>query len=132
MSGISLAFAVASKLGVPLVIAKKSDNVQISDDEYSTKVISYVHFRRYDVIVEKQYLGADDHVIIIDDILSNGCSLIGLLGCIDQAGATVEGIGIAMEKSFERGVKLINKQGLRLESLVKIKEITSTGKIVFG
>lgn len=131
-SGIAIAHAVASKLKIPYVFAKKTESANIAGDVYSTKVISYTHFREYDVIVSKSFLNADDHVFIFDDFLANGCAMKGLLSLVKQSGATVEGIGIAIEKSFQPGGNEIRNAGYKIDSLARIKKMDcTTGKIEF-
>ena len=99
---------------------------------YRTKVESFTKKRVYDVFVSKKYLGPDDHVLIIDDFLANGKALEGLIDLAKDAGATVEGIGIAIEKGFQPGGDIIRSKGIRLESLAIVDELDAeTGKIVF-
>ena len=123
-SGIAMALAVARKLNVPFVFAKKTESVNLHGDVYSAKIISYTHFREYDVIVSKKFLNEDDHVLILDDFLANGSALRGLLSICKQAGAKVSGIGIIIEKTWQRGGKELRAQGYEIESLAKIKNIT--------
>lgn len=131
-SGIGLAAVTASVFDVPVVFAKKAKSINLDYDNYCTKVLSYTHGRTYDVIVSKKFLGADDHVLIIDDFLANGCALMGLLDIVEEAKATVEGVGIAIEKSFQMGGKLVRDRGVRVESLAMIESMNAqTGEIVF-
>lgn len=131
-SGIAVAYSVARKLKVPFVFAKKTESVNLEGDVYSTKVVSYTHFREYDVIVSRKFLDSKDHVLVIDDFLANGCALRGLLSICMQAGASVEGIGVTIEKTFQRGGDDVREAGYHLESLAKIKSIDSkSNKIVF-
>lgn len=116
-SGIGIACIVAQYFDVPVVFAKKAQSINIDGDVYSTKIQSFTHQRVYDVIVSKKYLNPEDHILIIDDFLANGCALEGLIDLVQSAGATVEGIGIAIEKGFQQGGKLIRDRGIRLESL---------------
>lgn len=116
-SGIGIACIVAQYFDVPVVFAKKAQSINIDGDVYSTKIQSFTHQRVYDVIVSKKYLNPEDHILIIDDFLANGCALEGLIDLVQSAGATVEGIGIALEKGFQQGGKLIRDRGIRLESL---------------
>ncbi|MDO5426776.1 MAG: xanthine phosphoribosyltransferase [Coriobacteriia bacterium] len=132
-SGIAVAYPVAQKLGVPLVFAKKRDSVNINGEKYSSKVISYTHFREYDETVSKKFLSNKDHILIIDDFLAKGSPLRGLLSICIQAGAKVDGIGIAIEKVYQNGGNELRDEGYRVESLVKILEIDEkTNKIKFG
>ena len=111
---------------------KKSQTVNIDGEVYSTKIESFTHKRVYDVIISKKYLSSKDHVLIIDDFLANGCALNGLLDIAQKAGATVEGVGIAVEKGFQRGGELIRQKGIRVESLAIIESMDAdSGNIVF-
>ena len=129
-SGIGIACVVAQHFGVPVVFAKKSQSINIDGDVYSTKIQSFTHQRVYDVIVSKKYLNPEDHILIIDDFLANGCALEGLIDLVQSAGATVEGIGIAIEKGFQQGGKLIRDRGIRLESLAIVDSMEG-GELVF-
>jgi len=131
-SGIGIACIVAQNFHVPVVFAKKSQSVNIDGDLYTSKVESFTHKRVYDIIVSKKFLSADDHVLIIDDFLANGCAVMGLIDLINEAGATLEGVGIAVEKGFQQGGKLIRDKGIRLESLAVIESMdAATGEIKF-
>ncbi len=130
-SGIGIAAVVAREFGVPVVFAKKSKSINLDNDNYCTKIQSYTHGRIYDVIVSKKFLTKEDHVLIIDDFLANGCALMGLLDLVESAGATVEGIGIAIEKGFQRGGDLIRQKGIQLESLAIVESMSEDGEIVF-
>lgn len=131
-SGIGIARVAAQHFGVPVVFAKKAKSVNIDGDVWATKIESFTHKRVYDVIVSKKYLGPQDHVLIIDDFLANGCALQGLLRLVREAGAAVEGVGIAVEKGFQRGGELIRAQGVRVESLAVVDAMdVDTGEIIF-
>ena len=131
-SGIGIAAVVAMEFGVPVVFAKKSQSINLDYDNYTTKIESFTHKRVYDVIVSKKFLSAEDHILIIDDFLANGCALEGLLNIVEEAGATVEGIGIAIEKGFQVGGEKIRERGIQLESLAIVESMDDkTGKIVF-
>lgn len=132
-SGIGIACVAAQYFdNVPVVFAKKSQTVNIDGEVYSTKIESFTHKRVYDVIISKEYLSSKDHVLIIDDFLANGCALNGLLDIAQKAGATVEGVGIAVEKGFQRGGELIRQKGIRVESLAIIESMDAdSGNIVF-
>lgn len=132
-SGIGIACVAAQYFdNVPVVFAKKSQTVNIDGEVYSTKIESFTHKRVYDVILSKKYLSSRDHVLIIDDFLANGCALNGLLDIAQKAGATVEGVGIAVEKGFQRGGELIRQKGIRVESLAIIESMDAdSGNIVF-
>ena len=131
-SGIGIACIVAACFGVPVVFAKKSKSVNIDGDVYLAEVESFTHKCKNQVIVSKKFLHPEDHVLIIDDFLANGCALQGLISIVQQAGATVEGIGIAIEKGFQQGGRIIRTLGYQLESLAIVDGMdAATGKIVF-
>ena len=131
-SGIGIACVVAMSFDVPVVFAKKSKSVNIDGDMYVTEVESFTHKNKNQVIVSKKFLSADDHVLIIDDFLANGCALQGLISICHDAGATVEGIGIAIEKGFQPGGQVIRNLGYQLESLAIVDGMdASTGTITF-
>lgn len=129
-SGIAIATPVAQLLRVPLVFAKKAQSINLGDDLYATPVKSYTHKRTYDVIVAKYVLNADDRVLIIDDFLANGCALNGLLGLVEKADATVEGIGIAVEKGFQPGGAELRKRGYNLKSLAIVEELNEDNGMI--
>ena len=131
-SGIAIAYAVAQQFNVPLVFAKKSKSINIAGDTYVAEVESFTHKNRNTVLVSKQFLSSEDRVLIVDDFLANGCALQGLISIVDQAGGTVEGIGIAIEKGFQVGGQIIRNLGYHLESLAIVESMDhETGKIVF-
>ena len=116
-SGIGIACIVAECFDVPVVFAKKSQSVNIDGDVYSAEVESFTHKCKNQVLISKKFVGPEDHVLIIDDFLANGCALQGLISIVNQAGGTVEGIGIADEKGFQQGGQIIRNLGYQLESL---------------
>ena len=131
-SGIGIACFVAKEFGVPMVFAKKSNSINIDGDMYMAEVESFTHKNKNQVIVSKRFLNADDHVLIIDDFLANGCALQGLINIVESAGATVEGLGIAIEKGFQIGGRVIRNLGYQLESLAIVDAMDDeTGKITF-
>ena len=131
-SGIGIACIVAQHFGVPVVFAKKAQSINIDGEVYSTKIQSFTHGKVYDVIVSKKYISNEDHILIIDDFLANGCALEGLIDLVQSAGATVEGIGICVEKGFQPGGEAIRKRGIHLESLAIVDAMdASTGTITF-
>ena len=131
-SGIGIAAIAAQYFNVPVVFAKKAQSINLDGEMYSTRIQSFTHKRTYDVIVSKKFLGPDDHVLIIDDFLANGCALNGLIELVDEAGATVEGIGIAVEKGFQPGGAELRERGYRLESLAIVDAMDpETGEVVF-
>lgn len=119
-SGIGIAAIVALEFGVPVVFAKKSKSINIDGDMYTAEVESFTHKCKNQVIVSKKFLGPEDRVLIIDDFLANGCALQGLISIVNESGASVEGIGIAIEKGFQSGGRAIRNLGFRLESLAII------------
>lgn len=132
-SGIGIACVVAQHFdNAPVVFAKKTESINLDGEMYTTKVQSFTHGRVYDVIVSKKYLSPDDHILIIDDFLANGSAVNGLIDIIGQAGATLEGIGIAVEKGFQPGGDELRAKGYRLESLAIVDSMDAkTGEIVF-
>ena len=131
-SGIAISYPVARELGVPLVVAKKSQSVNLDGDLYVAEIESFTHQVTNRVIVSKKYLQPDDHVLIIDDFLANGYALQGLISLVESADATVEGLGIAIEKGFQKGGKRMRNLGYHLESLVIIDAMDAeTGEITF-
>ena len=124
-SGIGIACMVARHFGVPVVFAKKSKSVNIDGDMYVAEVESFTHKCKNQVIVSKKFLSSADHVLIIDDFLANGCALQGLIAITESAGATVEGIGIAIEKGFQIGGTVIRNLGYHLESLAIVDSMDS-------
>ena len=131
-SGIGIACVAAQHFHVPVVFAKKSQSVNIDGDVYSTKIESFTHKRVYDVIVSKKFLHPEDHILIIDDFLANGCALLGLIDIVKESGATLEGAGIVIEKGFQIGGKLLRDRGIHLESLAIVDGMDDkTGEITF-
>lgn len=132
-SGIGIAAIVSRHFGnVPVVFAKKAKSINLEGDVYKTKIESFTHKRVYDVIVSKKYISPGDHVLIIDDFLANGCALQGLISLVEEAQATIEGIGIAIEKGFQQGGTIIRDKGIQLESLAIVEGIDAeTGTIQF-
>ncbi len=131
-SGIGIACIAAQYFGVPVVFAKKAQSINIDGDVYSARIESYTHKKSYEVIVSKRFIGPKDRVLIIDDFLSNGCALIGLIDIAASAGARVEGIGIAVEKGFQSGGAILRNMGIKLESLAIIDKMNpEDGSIEF-
>lgn len=122
-SGIGVACIVAQYFGVPVVFAKKAQSINIDGEVYSARIESFTHNRTYDVIISKKFLRPEDHVLLVDDFLANGCALMGLIQIIKDAGATVEGAGIVIEKGFQDGGRLIREMGVHLESLAIIESM---------
>ena len=131
-SGIGIACIAAQYFKVPVVFAKKSQSINLDGEQYTTRIESFTHKRIYDVIVSKKYLSKEDHVLIIDDFLANGCAVAGLIELVQSAGAYIEGVGIAIEKGFQKGGELLRSKGLRVESLAIVESMNDeTGEIVF-
>ena len=131
-SGIGIACVVAKYFNAPVVFAKKSKSINIEGEMYIAEVESFTHKCKNQVIVSKKFLSEDDHILIIDDFLANGCALQGLISIISEAGGTVEGIGIAIEKGFQVGGQIIRNLGYQLESLAIVDSMNAeTGEIVF-
>ena len=131
-SGIGIACIVAQHFGVPVVFAKKSKSINLEGDMYTAEVESFTHKNKNQVIVSKKFLNENDHVLLIDDFLANGCALQGLIQIVQSSGATVEGIGIAIEKGFQAGGRIIRNLGYQLESLAIVEEMDwKTGSSIF-
>ena len=129
-SGIGIAAIVAREFNVPVVFAKKSKSINLDDNNFSTKIQSFTHSKIYDVIVSKKFLSPEDHILIIDDFLANGCALLGLTDLVESAGATVEGICIAIEKGFQQGGKIIREKGYQLESLAIVESMNAADNTI--
>lgn len=131
-SGIGIACVVAQSFHVPVVFAKKAKSLNIDGEVFTSKVESFTHKRVYDIIVSKKFLTPEDHVLVIDDFLANGCAVMGLIDLINDSGATLEGVGIAVEKGFQTGGKMIREKGIHLESLAIVDGMNDeTGEIFF-
>ncbi len=131
-SGIGIACVAAQHFNVPVVFAKKSKSINLEGEMYVADVESFTHKNTNQVIVSKKFLGPEDHVLIIDDFLANGCALQGLISICNEAGATIEGIGIAIEKGFQPGGQIIRNLGYQLESLAIVDSMDAeTGEITF-
>ena len=131
-SGIAIAYAVANEFGVPMVFAKKSKSINIDGDMYVAEVESFTHKNKNNVIVSKKFLSADDHLLIVDDFLANGCALQGLISIVESAGAIVEGCGIVIEKGFQIGGRVIRNLGYHVESLAIVDGMDAeNGTITF-
>ena len=131
-SGIGIACVVAQHFHVPVVFAKKSKSINLEGEMYVAQVESFTHKCQNNVIVAQKFLNPEDHVLIIDDFLANGCALQGLIQIVQSAGAAVEGIGIAIEKGFQSGGRIIRNLGFQLESLAIVESMDAeTGNVVF-
>lgn len=131
-SGIGIACVAAMYFHVPVVFAKKSSGSNMDKDVYFTQIYSYTHSKMNDVVVSKRFLSKDDHVLIIDDFLANGCALEGLIDIVRQSGGTVEGVGVAVEKGFQGGGDKLRAAGVNLHSLAIIESMDAkTNSVVF-
>ncbi len=131
-SGIAIAYPVAKAFGVPLIFAKKTSSINLDGETYIARVASFTRGKSHQIIVSKKLLSSEDRVLLIDDFLANGSALQGLISIVESAEATVEGIGIAIEKGFQEGGYRIRNLGYRLESLAIIDAMDAkTGKITF-
>ena len=126
-SGIGIACITAQAFDCPVIFAKKTKTKNIAGEVYTSKVESFTHGVVYDIIVAKEFLGPGDRVLIIDDFLANGAALTGLADIVRQAGATLVGAGIAIEKAFQPGGELLRGQGMRVESLARIRSMSPEG-----
>ena len=129
-SGIAIAYAVARCFGVPMVFAKKAKSINIDGDMYTAEVESFTHRNKNQIIVSKKFLSSDDRILIVDDFLANGCALQGLISIVEEAGAEVAGIGIAIEKGFQFGGRSIRNLGYRIESLASVESMDAATKTV--
>ena len=131
-SGIAIAYAVARCFGVPMIFAKKAKSINIDGEMYTAEVESFTHKNRNQILVSKKFLSSEDRLLIVDDFLANGCALQGLISIADAAGATVEGIGIAIEKGFQHGGRIVRNLGYRLESLAIVESMdAATQTVIF-
>lgn len=131
-SGIGIASIAAQYFNCPVIFAKKSESINLDGSLYCSKIESFTHKRTYDVIVSKKYLSPDDKILVIDDFLANGCAVEGLIEIINHAGASLVGVGIAIEKGFQDGGKRLRDKGVRVESLAIVESMNGeTGEIVF-
>ena len=132
-SGIILAGAVARLLKVPMVIARKTRSMNLDGESYVAEFLSFNHKNIKTVVVSKKYLSQEDHVLIIDDIMANGCAMQGLISIVEDAEAEVIGCGVVIEKSFQEGADRIRNLGYRLESLAAVESMDAeTGEIKFN
>ena len=131
-SGIGIACVAAECFNVPVVFAKKAASINLDGEMFTSKVESFTKKKVFDIIVSKKFLSPDDHILIIDDFLANGCAVMGLIDLINESGATLEGVGIAIEKGFQQGGRIIRDRGIQLESLAIIESMDApTGEIIF-
>ncbi|MBQ7033298.1 MAG: xanthine phosphoribosyltransferase [Clostridia bacterium] len=131
-SGIGIACVAAMYFDVPVVFAKKTQTKNIAGDVYKSRVESFTHGRVYDIIVSKEFLHKEDKVLLIDDFLANGSALLGLAALVQDAGATLSGAGIVIEKGFQTGGQLVRDTGLRVESLAIVSSMDADGTVHFA
>ena len=129
-SGIAIAYAVARCFNVPMVFAKKAKSINIDGDMYTTEVESFTHKNKNQVIVSKRFLSSEDRLLLVDDFLANGCALQGLISIAELSGASIEGIGIVIEKGFQYGGRSIRNLGYRLESLAIVESMDAATKTI--
>lgn len=130
-SGIGIACLAAEQFEVPVIFAKKNKTKNIAGDVYTSKVASFTHGKEYDIIVAKEFLHPEDKVLLIDDFLANGSALMGLAKLVQDAGATLVGAGIVIEKAFQPGGKMLREQGIRIESLARIGAMSEETGVEF-
>lgn len=130
-SGIGIACVTAQYFDCPVIFAKKNKTKNIAGDVYTSKVESYTHGKVYDIIVSKEFLRPEDRVLLIDDFLANGSALMGLIKLVQDAGATLVGAGICVEKAFQPGGQMVRDLGIRVESLARIQSMSEDGHIEF-
>lgn len=131
-SGIGIAAIAGHVFNVPVVFAKKAQSINLDGTLYATRVESFTHGKVFDVIVSKKYVGEGDHLLLIDDFMANGCAMTGLIEICEDAGATIEGIGIAIEKGFQGGAQRLRDKGYQVESLAIVDSMDpETGVITF-
>jgi len=129
-SGIAIACLAAQYFRVPVVFAKKTDSANQAAEVYESEVYSFTRKKSYKIRISKEYLSADDSVLIIDDFLAAGKATTGLIQIVEQAGATLAGVGIVIEKGFQQGGRELRDKGIRLESLA-IVDAMEAGRITF-
>ena len=130
VSGIAIAIMAALVFKVPVVFAKKTESLNLDSDVYAGKVHSYTKNKEYKIMISKRYLSKDDKLLIIDDFLAEGSAMNGLLDVANQGGAEVKGIGVAIEKGFQKGGEILRKKGYNLKSLAIVDEMKN-GSITF-
>jgi xanthine phosphoribosyltransferase len=129
-SGIAIAYATAQAFGVPLLFAKKTQSINLDGEMYTAEVESFTHKNKNQIIVSKKFLTENDKLLIVDDFLANGCALMGLISIANAAGASVEGIGICIEKGFQSGGRIIRNLGYHLESLAIVDSMDANTKTI--
>ncbi|WMJ78894.1 MULTISPECIES: xanthine phosphoribosyltransferase [unclassified Sedimentibacter] len=130
VSGIAIASMAALCFNVPVVFAKKTESLNLDKDIYNGKVFSYTKNKEYNIMISKKYLNSEDKLLIIDDFLAEGNAMKSLIKLVNESGASVEGIGIAIEKGFQKGGSYLRNEGFNLKSLAIVEDMKN-GKIVF-
>lgn len=130
-SGIAPAIMAGLALDAPVIFARKRKSLTLTSDLYTATVYSFTKQESNEITVSKKYMHSDDHVLVIDDFLANGQAALGLANIVEQAGATVSGIGILIEKSFQQGADDLIAKGYRVESLARIASLKG-GKVTFA
>lgn len=130
-SGIAIAYATARVFKIPMIFAKKSKTKNIAGDVYKARVRSFTHGRVYEIIVSSDFLYPEDRVLLIDDFLANGSALTGLSELVKEAGATLVGAGVCIEKAYQKGGYLIRSKGIRVEALCRIESMSMEGGVRF-
>ena len=125
-SGISIAFAAATKMNVPVVVAKKGKSKNVDGDIYSAEIYSFTHQKTYDVVVSKDYIGQDDKVLVVDDFLAGGNALNGVIKILEEAGAALVGCAVAIEKGFQGGGDKLREKGIKVEALALVDSMSDT------
>lgn len=123
-SGIAIAYAAAQHFKVPVVFAKKGHHKNIGTDCYTAEVFSFTKGKTYEIAVSRKFLEPGDNILIVDDFMANGQAALGLAKIVEDAGANLAGIGIAIEKGFQNGGKELRKRGIRVESLAIVDSMT--------
>ena len=123
-SGISIAFAAGAKMNVPVVVAKKGKSKNVDGEIYSSQIYSFTHQKTYDVVVSKDYIGQADKVLIVDDFLAGGNALNGVIEMLEQAGSTLAGCAVAIEKGFQGGGDKLREKGIKVEALALIDSMS--------
>ena len=131
-SGIGIACVAAQYFHCPVIFAKKTQTKNIAGEVYTSKVESFTHGRVYDIIVAKEFLGPGDKVLLIDDFLANGAALMGLSKLVEDAGATLVGAGIVIEKAFQPGGDRLRAKGLRIEALARVQSMNEETGVTFA
>lgn len=129
-SGIGIACITAQYFHVPVVFAKKTEASNMDAETFESEVFSFTKGKSYKIRVSKRFIQKEDKVLILDDFLANGKAVLGLKDILDQAGATLSGVGIVIEKGFQDGGKKLREMGIPIHSLAIIRSMED-GKVIF-